>query len=147
VVRKVLRSGATAFAYERSVQPLPRIGPWRDELDRLLSANEALPARQRLTLMRVFEDLRDVGYEGGYDAVRRYARGWQRARSASLADAYVPLSFALGEAYQFDWSHENSTQPYSPQKRNRPVPAISSFGHWPQRTAATTWLRLSPASR
>ena len=22
------------------------------------------------------------------------------------ADAYVPLSFAPGEAYQFDWSHE-----------------------------------------
>ena len=26
--------------------------------------------------------------------------------SASTADAYVPLSFAPGEAYQFDWSHE-----------------------------------------
>ena len=25
---------------------------------------------------------------------------------ASTADAYVPLSFAPGEAYQFDWSHE-----------------------------------------
>jgi hypothetical protein len=38
--------------------------------------------------------------------VRRYARGWQRARSAASAAAYVPLSFAPGEAYQFDWSHE-----------------------------------------
>ncbi len=27
-VRKVLRSGETAFAYERSVQPLPKLGPW-----------------------------------------------------------------------------------------------------------------------
>src|SRR5262249_39362974 len=62
--------------------------------------------RERLTLMRVFEELRGLGYEGGYDAVRRYARGWQRERSASPADAYVPLSFAPGEAYQFDWSHE-----------------------------------------
>ena len=23
-----------------------------------------------------------------------------------MAEAYVPLSFAPGEAYQFDWSHE-----------------------------------------
>src|SRR5690606_20218835 len=36
----------------------------------------------------------------------RYARGWERERSATTADAYVPLSFAPGEAYQFDWSHE-----------------------------------------
>jgi transposase len=106
VVRKVLRSGATSFEYERSVQPLPRIGPWKDDLERLLSANEVKPARERLTLMRVFEELRGLGYEGGYDAVRRYARGWQRERSASTAEAYVPLSFAPGEAYQFDWSHE-----------------------------------------
>jgi hypothetical protein len=27
-------------------------------------------------LIRVFEELRRLGYEGGYDAVRRYARGW-----------------------------------------------------------------------
>ena len=38
--------------------------------------------------------------------MRRYARGWQRERAATTADAYVPLSFAPGEAYQFDWSHE-----------------------------------------
>jgi hypothetical protein len=24
----------------------------------------------------------------------------------ATAEAYVPLSFAPGEAYQFDWSHE-----------------------------------------
>ena len=36
-VRKVLRSGATAFEYEREVQPLPKLGPWRDDLDRLLT--------------------------------------------------------------------------------------------------------------
>ncbi|MDR6828973.1 transposase [Bosea sp. BE271] len=105
-VRKVLRSGATSFEYERKVQPQPKIGPWRPELDRLLMANNGKPARERLTLIRLFEELRDLGYEGGYDAVRRYARGWRREQSAVTADAYVPLSFAPGEAYQFDWSHE-----------------------------------------
>jgi hypothetical protein len=33
VVRKVLRSEATEFHYERGEQPLPRIGPWQDALD------------------------------------------------------------------------------------------------------------------
>src|ERR1700730_5955291 len=106
VVRKVLRSDATEFRYEREEQPLPRIGRWQDALDQLLRANEAKPSRERLTLIRVFEELRGRGYEGGYDAVRRYARRWQRDRASTSVDGYVPLSFAPGEAYQFDWSHE-----------------------------------------
>jgi transposase len=105
-VRKILRSGATEFSYEREVQPLPRLGRWRAELDRLLASNGAKPSRERLTLMRVYEALRELGYEGGYDAVRRYARSWQRDQAAAAIDAYVPLSFGPGEAYQFDWSHE-----------------------------------------
>ena len=106
VVRKVLRSGATEFRYERAEQPQPKLGAWRDELDRLLAENAGRASRERLTLMRVFEALRGLGYGGGYDAVRRYARGWQRSRSEVSAAAFVPLSFAPGEAYQFDWSHE-----------------------------------------
>ena len=58
-----------------------------------------------MTLIRVFEELRGLGYDGGYDAVRRYARVGAQERRRTAA-AYVPLSFAPGEAYQFDWSHE-----------------------------------------
>jgi transposase len=105
-VRKVLRSGATAFRYAREVQPLPRLGAWRGELDRLLTENATKASRERLTLIRVFEALRERGYRGSYDAVRRYARDWHRDRDAAQAPAFVPLSFAAGEAYQFDWSHE-----------------------------------------
>ena len=65
VVRKVLRSGATEFHYERDEQPLPRIGPWQEALDGLLAANEGKAARERLTLIRIFEELRGRGYEGG----------------------------------------------------------------------------------
>src|SRR5271170_3690495 len=106
VVRKVIRSGATEFRYERGRQPLPRIDPWRGQLDELLLANEGKAARERLTLIRIFEELRGLGYEGSYDAVRRYAKKWRVERGAATAEAYVPLSFAPGEAYQFDWSHE-----------------------------------------
>jgi hypothetical protein len=89
VVRRVLRSGATEFVYERKVQPQPKIGPWRDELDRLLATNAARASRERLTLIRLFEELRGLGYA-----------------FATTAATFVPLSFAPGEAYQFDWSHE-----------------------------------------
>ena len=58
--------------------------------------------RERLTLIRIFEDLRALGYAGSYAAVRRYAIAWRGKRASATADAYVPLSFVRGEAYQFD---------------------------------------------
>jgi len=106
VVRKVVRSGATEFSYKRSVQPRPKLGAWLGELDSLLAANAARASRERLSLMQIYEELLKLGYDGGYDAVRRYAATWKRAQGSGTAAAFVPLSFAPGEAYQFDWSHE-----------------------------------------
>ncbi len=105
-VRRIVRSGETDPVYERTRQPRPKLGPWKDRLDDLLAGNADKPERERLTLIRLYEELRSQGYEGGYDTVRRYARGWQRDHAALQAEAYVPLIFAPGEAYQFDWSHE-----------------------------------------
>ncbi len=64
VVRKVIHSEATAFRYTRSVQPAPKLGPWRDERDRLLTANAGKPARERPTLTRIFEALRGARLRG-----------------------------------------------------------------------------------
>ncbi len=47
VVRKVLRSGATEFRYERTRQPLPKLGAWQAELDRPLEGDAARPASDR----------------------------------------------------------------------------------------------------
>ena len=101
-VRKVLRSGETSFEYDRDIQPRPKLGRWTTDLDALLTSNGTKAAREQLTLIRIFEELRGRGYAGGYDAVRRYARRWSKAHGQSAATAYVPLSFAPGEAYQFD---------------------------------------------
>ena len=67
-VRKIVRSDATEFRYERSRQPLPKIGPWRDRLDCLLRENGEKPA------------------QGAPHGI-------------IIAPAYVPLTFAPGEAY------------------------------------------------
>ncbi len=106
-VRKVVRGDETSFSYERKIQPMPKLGPWVEELERQLEANEKKARKDRLSLLRIHEDLASLGYEGGYDAVRRYARAWRRRwRLLSPSQAFVPLSFDPGEAYQFDWSHE-----------------------------------------
>ena len=106
-VRKVVRGDETSFSYERKIQPMPKLGPWVEELERQLKANEKKARKDRLSLLRIHEDLGALGYGGGYDAVRRYARTWRRRwRLLSQSQAFVPLSFDPGEAYQFDWSHE-----------------------------------------
>jgi hypothetical protein len=69
--RQVIRMGATEFRYERESQPLPKIGLWGDQLEGLLAANEGKTACEQLTLIRIFEALRGLGYDGSYDAVRR----------------------------------------------------------------------------
>lgn len=105
-VRKIVRGDETAFIYERATQPLPQLGPWVTALEEMLAANEGRRRRERLTVARMVTLLQEKGYEGGYDAVRRYVRRWKAARGGGAEQAFVPLWFAPGEAYQFDWSHE-----------------------------------------
>src|SRR6266446_5707234 len=81
-VRRILRSGETWFEYEREVQPRPKLGRWTAELDELLASNAAKAAREQLTLIRIFEELRGRGYDGGYDAMRCGATPGGGARHA-----------------------------------------------------------------
>lgn len=88
----------TELTYERTVQPQPKIGPWKDKLDEMLAVNARKPKRERLSRIRIFEELRALGYDGGYDAVRRYAASWSKEEQEAPAAAYVPLTFDPGEA-------------------------------------------------
>lgn len=49
-----------------------------------MTINAARGRRERLTLIQIYEDLRGLGYEGGYDAVRRYASVWARTQSGQF---------------------------------------------------------------
>jgi hypothetical protein len=44
-------------------------------------ANESKAAREYLTLIRVFEELRALGYDGSHDAVQRYTKARQKDRA------------------------------------------------------------------
>lgn len=50
VVRKAIRVPAGVFDYHRTVQPLPRLGPFQERLDTLLTENEARHWRDRLRM-------------------------------------------------------------------------------------------------
>jgi transposase len=108
-VRKVIRSHKTEFKYERGVQPVPKLGAWVDVLTAILEKESKLPRRERRSTQRLFEELRGRGYDGAYDSVHRFTKAWRDERARIPAQAFVPLIFAPGEAYQFDWSHETIT--------------------------------------
>jgi len=106
-VREIVRAEQqTEHRYVRRDQPRPRLGGHVGALEQMLGENATLPKRERLTYQRMFAELRLGNYAGGYDAVRRYGRAWAEREGERAAVAYVPLIFAPGEAYQFDWSHE-----------------------------------------
>jgi hypothetical protein len=68
----VLRSGETSFEYEHVVQPRPKLGRWAAELDGLLAANATKATREQLTFIRIFEELRGRGYDGGSSRKRSW---------------------------------------------------------------------------
>jgi len=108
-VRKVIRGQATEFKYERGVQPAPKLGEWVEVLTEILEKEAKLPRRERRSTQRLFEELRGRGYDGAHDSVHRFVKAWRNERARVPVHAYVPMSFAPGEAYQFDWSHETIT--------------------------------------
>jgi hypothetical protein len=53
----------TSFEHERAVQSRPTLGRWTAELAERPEANAAKPAREQLTLIRVFEEFRGHSYD------------------------------------------------------------------------------------
>ena len=105
-VKRALRFEGEAFEYHRKRQPRPKLGAYVATLEGWLEAEAKLPARERRTAQRMYEALCLEGYTGTAATVRRYVRAFEQ-RHQSIATAFIPQSFAPGEAYQFDWSHEH----------------------------------------
>lgn len=94
--------------YQRDTQPAPKLGPYKALLTEWLEQEAELPKKQRRTAMRLFEGLKEAGYAGAYDSVRRFVKAWKAGRASNppVTKAFVPLAFAAGDVCQFDWSEE-----------------------------------------
>jgi hypothetical protein len=66
--------------------------------------------KQRRTAKQMHADLVVLGYDGSYNRVAAFVRAWkaerQREAQTSGRGTFVPLVFAAGEAFQFDWSED-----------------------------------------
>ena len=104
-VRTSLRSDVTELHYERKVQPAPKLEAFKAPLTRMLDEDARKPKKQRRSALLLFEQVQREGFGGGYDSVRRFVQRWKREAQEPVK-AFVPLSFAPGEAFQFDWGYE-----------------------------------------
>ncbi|KDP84854.1 hypothetical protein CF70_017105 [Cupriavidus sp. SK-3] len=108
-VRRYLRPDVTAPAYPTRQSP-SKLDGHAAKLATWLKTEANKPRKQRRTLKQIHMDLCALGFTGSYDRVAAFARRWrqepqEQARSASRS-TFIPLRFAEGEAFQFDWSED-----------------------------------------
>jgi transposase len=108
-IRKYLASDVVEPKYPPR-KSVSKLDPYAETLSSWLARELKRSRKRRRNLKQLHRDLLALGFDGSYDRVAAFARDWrqrerERANQASRG-AYVPLSFAPGEAFQFDWSED-----------------------------------------
>jgi transposase len=106
-VKRWLRTApGTQPKYRRGEVP-KKLTPFVAVLTKALEIDAHRPKRERRTARALHAQLKAEGYGGGYTRLTDFIRDWRQAEGKSFSsNAFVPLQFGLGEAFQFDWSEE-----------------------------------------
>ena len=92
--------------YRRGEQP-NKLTVFHEALKQALKADARRPKHERRTAKALYAEIKATGYGGGYTRVTDFIRAWRQSEGQGAAvNAFIPLVFELGEAYQFDWSEE-----------------------------------------
>lgn len=108
-VRKYLANKVVEPTYPERKTPT-NLDEYEQTLTNWLFRESRRHRKQRRTVKQLYRDLVPLGYTGSYDRVAAFARQWRQtqdeAKRLSSKRVYVPLQFAPGEAFQFDWSED-----------------------------------------
>ena len=108
-VRKYLAAGVVDPQYSRRKTP-SKLDAYELTLTSWLHRETHRSRKQRRSVKQLYGELVALGYAGSYDRVAAFARRWRRQQREAAREAtkgtYVPLVFAPGEAFQFDWSED-----------------------------------------
>lgn len=106
-VSKWLHAPATELPkYRREPRP-NKLSAFEATLKQALTADARRPKQERRTARALHTEIKAAGYAGGYSGVTDFVRAWREGEGqAANVTAFVPLTFELGEAFQFDWSEE-----------------------------------------
>jgi len=106
-VRKYLRSGASQPPAYKRPSISTKLTPYVESVKQALLADARRPKKERRTIRALYKQIAAEGYEGGYTRLTDFVRQWRGSQGGVLVgQAFVPLAFEMGEAFQFDWSEE-----------------------------------------
>ena len=72
----------------------PKLGPYLDRIAQILQDDKQAPRKQRHTARRIYQRLRDEGYQGGYTVIKEVVRDLR----LKGREVFVPLVHRPGEA-------------------------------------------------
>ena len=104
-VRKYLASNAVEPCYKRHKVPT-KLDGYEDTLSSWLYREAKRSRKERRTVKQLYQALVPLGYTGSYDRVAAFARQWRKQTQGLSQQAFVPLTFPPGDAFQFDWSED-----------------------------------------
>jgi transposase len=102
-IKKYLKDRTIVPVYSKRIT-MSKLDDFEELLVSWLKREARRPRKQRKTVKNLFQDLVSLGYSGSYDRVASFARKWREEQKLiSSKQMYMPLEFAPGEAFQFDW--------------------------------------------
>lgn len=108
-IRKYLRAGTVEPKFRVPDRP-SKLDPFTNKLSGWLKVEAGKSRKQKRTVKQMHADLVALGYPGSYSRVAAFVRAWkadrQREAQTSGRGTFVPLIFASGDAFQFDWSED-----------------------------------------
>ncbi|WP_430443677.1 IS21 family transposase [Sphingorhabdus contaminans] len=108
-IRKYLREHTVEPKFKVPDRP-SKLDPFAEKLTGWLRIDATKSRKQKRTAKQMHADLVSLGFDGGYGRVAAFVRAWkadrQRDAQTSGRGTFVPLVFAPGEAFQFDWSED-----------------------------------------
>lgn len=101
--RKAVRK---ALGVIKSIPNAPQIAPRKSKLDPYKAKINHLVKEKKLSAVRVLDDIRELGYPGGYSILKEYIR---RIRPKTAKIPRPPIDHPPGEEGQMDWSPHKVT--------------------------------------
>jgi transposase len=100
-IRKALASAAHQPYTLSQAKEAPKLGPYKEKINKLLKQERSLPRKQRFTTHKIYELMEAEGYSGSESNLRRYV-GKKRGE-LKRPPIFIPLQYEPGQDAQVDW--------------------------------------------